>query len=139
MKQKVSLEQEDVEQLLPENFMKEQIEADIKNKTEEVERNQLSVKEHKFVLDLMEKQLVAYKGAKDIIIEKCNPLKPEFEFETDPEYIKFLKVAKRLEVEQQLFKLEEQSIPSMKKTVKAKEENIAKTLIEIKRLKGEMK
>ena len=139
MEQKVNLEQEDVEQLLPDNFMKEQIEADIKNKTEEVERNKVSIKEHTFVLDLSRKQLAAYKEAKEIIIEKCNPLEPQFEFEKDETYIKFLKVAKRLGIEQDIFKIEEQTIPGLERTLKAKAENVEKTLAEIERLKGEMK
>jgi len=121
MEQKTKVEMSKEEQEL----FNEQYKADLDNAQVEAERTITNIKEHEFVLDMMKKQLSAFKGAKDIIVNGCEPLEPMFKYEKEPEYIDYLKVAKKLEVEQFIFKLEQQSIPSMEKTIEAKYESLA--------------
>ena len=86
---------------------------------------------------MMKKQLEAYIKAKDIIVDFCKPLEPIFEYETKEEYLEYLKVAQRLKVEQELFKLEQQSIPNMEKTVQVKRDGLVNLSLKIEKMRGD--
>lgn len=117
-----------------EELLKQQFERDLENAKSELERAEKNLKEHEFVLEMTERQLDAFKKVKDVIVEGCRPLDPVFEYEKNEDYIVYLKEAKRLEVEQHIFKLAEQSIPSLKLTIEAKNKSIQSLRDKINRM-----
>ena len=120
-----------------EELLKKQFERDLENAKQELARAEQNLKEHEFVLEMTERQLDAFKKVKNIIVEGCKPLEPVFEYETNDDYIEYLKIAKELEVEQHIFKLAEQSIPSLKMTIEAKEKAIKSLKEKIAKMEGE--
>lgn len=118
-------------------LFEEQFKADLANAEEEFFRGEHNLKTHEMALKMMKDQLAAYKGVKDVIVNKCAPIEPQYEYETDETYLGFLKVAKELEVNQDIWKLEEQGIPSMEKTILAKIENLANLSDKIEKMRGD--
>lgn len=126
MKQEVSEKVETSEQteMLDEALMKEAFEADVKNKRDEIERGEKNLKEHEFVLEQHLEILRLLKEAYPIILDGIKVINPTYEYETSEAYTALNKGQQKLKLDQEIFRHEEQVIPSLEKTIEAKKENI---------------
>ena len=107
---------------LPE-ITKIQLERDLANKKEEVRRNELSVIEHKKVLEKFEDLLPLVESTIEGLYtpESCKVLSPVYEFEKDSRYLELVAKQKSIEHLQLYFSIKDKSIDSLKRTIEAKE------------------
>jgi len=122
---------------MSEELMKEQFEADLKNKEDEILRGKKNLVDHEFVYDQQVEILRLLEAAYDTILENLIAVNPVWKYETTEEYVKLHKAQQKLKLDQELFQLKEQSIPSMEKTIAAKKEAIKSLEDGIAKMKGE--
>ena len=138
MEQKVEMELNETEQqIFDEDLMKEQFESDLKNAEDELSRGEKNLKEHEFIYGQQLDILKALEDSYELILNNLEVVNPVYKYETLPEYTKLIQAQKRLEFNQQLFSLKEQSIPSMEKTIEAKKVAIKSLKEKIEKMKGE--
>lgn len=105
---------------LPKELITEQVARDLANKKEELGRAQKNLVEHELVLDLQRGVLSTLEVAKPVILAGMKITRPFYEYESTDEFTAFNLAQETLKFKQLQFQLEEQSIPSMIKTIDAK-------------------
>ena len=118
-------------------LLQQQFSRDLENAKAELERAIKNKEEHEFVLNQYVDILDLMLKAKDKVVQHMKVVSPVYEYETLPEYTDLITAQHKLQWEQNIFKIKEQTIPSLEKTVKAKEEGIESLKEKIAKLEGD--
>ena len=116
---------------VPEDLVKQQFDRDLANKKDELERGIKNLEQHQYVLTQQREVLETLRKARPVILENLVIVRPFYKYEESPEFTAFNKAQEQLKFTQLEFDLAERAIPTMEKTIDAKEKTIAhlKTVI----------